>query len=452
MLPRVWSRLSTQSMRESEGSHNSYDVLILGGGPAGTATALALKRLDSSLRIALIEKGDYSGPRIGETLPPRAQAVLRGLGVWDAFIATSPVVSYGTRAGWGSATPHDNEFIFSRYGNGWHVDRNAFDAMLTAEAASAGVDVQLNTTPCGQPRYDRHWTMPVKSTSSSYELTSRFIVDATGRQSWFASRLGVRHQVHDQLAAIFAFYRFDPGSTHIDNYALIEASQNGWWYSAMLPDSRLAVAFMADVPHLRQIPWRNPEEWRLLAAKTSKTKERLDKAILSGKPSLCSAASQRLEYPAGEGWLAAGDAAGTFDPLSSQGIIKGLHSGICAARSICRYLHGGKSALADYADFIDREYSKYLEARRAYYRMEQRWPDSPFWQQRHEAVQSGAERQEHLQRSPDAGSARAIPRPLEERPRLFQDLSEVPRKANETVAELRNRTAGTDDCIPGIGS
>jgi flavin-dependent dehydrogenase len=343
------------------------------------------------LRVALIEKSDYSGVRIGETLPPHAQAVLRGLGVWDAFVATSPVMSYGTRAAWGSADAYDNEFIFSVYGNGWHVDRNAFDAMLTAEAINAGVDVRVNSAPCGLPRRDRYWTLPVSSKSATCELNARFIVDATGRHSWFASRLGVRHRLYDQLAAIFVFYQLAPGSTGSDNYTLIEASQYGWWYSAMLPQRRMAVAFMADAPYLRQIRWLSLEEWNSLSATASHTRQRISKAIAPGNPKLCSAASRRLESVVGEDWLAVGDAASTFDPLSSQGIIKGLHSGVCAARSICRHLRGHKLALVEYANFIERQYSKYLETRSSYYRLEQRWPDSPFWKQRHKGVQLGPE-------------------------------------------------------------
>lgn len=427
-------------MRESEGGHNTYDVVILGGGPAGTATGIALKRLDSGLRIALIEKSDYSSLRIGETLPPHAQAVLRGLGVWDAFIATSPVMSYGTRAAWGSADPYDNEFIFSLHGNGWHVDRNAFDAMLTAEAINAGVDVHVASVPCGSPRRHQGWTLPVRSNGAACELNARFIVDAAGRHSWFASRLGVRHQVYDQLAAVFVFYQCDQGSA-ADSYSLIEATQRGWWYSAMLPQRRMAIALMTDAPYLRQIQWKSLTEWPSLSASAVHTRRRLEDAFPLGTPMLCSAASQRLECVAGEDWLAVGDAASTFDPLSSQGIIKGLHSGICAARSICRYLRGHKAALVEYANFIDREYSKYLDARSAYYRLEQRWPDSAFWQQRQETIHLGPEHKLQL-----VSSAAAVPfcttRLPQEQVRLLMSLCEAPRRASEIAADFHRRTHG----------
>ena len=104
----------------------SYDVVILGGGPAGSATALALKRSDATCRVALIEKTDYSGLRIGEALPPPAQQPLTELGVWDAFLRRSPLESPGTRAAWGSARFRENQF--SPYGRGIWIGGFRFDA------------------------------------------------------------------------------------------------------------------------------------------------------------------------------------------------------------------------------------------------------------------------------------------------------------------------------------
>src|SRR5205085_1572204 len=103
-------------MKEPPPSGDCYDVLILGGGPSGTATALALLRRQPALRVALVEKSDYSAPRIGESLPPPAQLLLTKLGVWDAFLRRGPLESSGTRAAWGSAVFHENEFIYSPFG------------------------------------------------------------------------------------------------------------------------------------------------------------------------------------------------------------------------------------------------------------------------------------------------------------------------------------------------
>lgn len=345
----------------------SYDVAVWGGGPAGAAAALALRRREPALRLALIEKTDYSTRRVGETLPPPVQRLLTELGVWDAFLRRTPLAAYGTRAVWGSAHCHESEFVFSPYGRGWHIDRRDFDAWLVDEAERAGVDVFRSID------------------ARVANLHARFVIDATGRHSVFARSRGARHLIFDRLVGVVAFLRAGTSSVERDTYTTVEACEHGWWYTALLPQAEMAAVFMTDANLLSRLAWRRLEDWTRLTSLAPYTAQRISGMIALGEPSVHTARSQRLDIVAGDGWLAAGDAASSVDPLSSVGVMRALRSGVNAARAIGRHVSGHSSALTEYGARIAKEYDDYLVARATYYGMEQRWPHSPFWRCRHES-------------------------------------------------------------------
>src|SRR5215831_15381601 len=120
----------------------SFDVVVAGGGPAGAVAALDLSR--RGLRVALIEQSAYENPRVGETLPPELRKPLMELGVWERFLSSERLESYGIRSSWETRAARHRDFLFNPYGCGWHVDRACFDAMLANAAADAGAELLLS--------------------------------------------------------------------------------------------------------------------------------------------------------------------------------------------------------------------------------------------------------------------------------------------------------------------
>src|SRR4030095_11414104 len=104
---------------------NRFDVVVIGGGPAGTAVALAL--VTQGVSVLVVERSNYQQLRFGETLPPEIQPTLSRLGLWHGFLQAHHLRSVGIRSIWGSTEPYDQSFIFNPYNDGWHVDRRAFD-------------------------------------------------------------------------------------------------------------------------------------------------------------------------------------------------------------------------------------------------------------------------------------------------------------------------------------
>ena len=97
---------------------------------------------------------------------------------------------------------------------------------------------------------------------------------------------------------------------------------------------------------------------------------------------MSNAPSAYLDRPTGPDWLAVGDAASSFDPLSSQGIYKALADGLKAAEAITAWLDGDTGALDKYAAFVASRFADYRRNRAYFYAVERRWAGSPFWARR----------------------------------------------------------------------
>lgn len=357
------------------------DVAVVGGGPAGCAAALALRSHAPGLTAAVLEASDYAEPRIGETLPPPAAGLLARLGVWDAFQAQGHRPAYGTSAAWGDARPHDHDFFGAVHSVGWHLDRAAFDAMLASACVGRGVSVSRGTRVAGAARVDGGWRLDL---DGAPPLHARFVMDATGSSASFARRYGgARARVLDRLAGFVRFFRearpSEPGTR-------VEAFADGWWYTAALPGGLRVAACMADSDLARPLRLDEERGWLDALDRSPLTRALLEGAEPCGPPLVRAARTRHLDSPAGDGWLAVGDAASVFDPLSSQGVLKALRSGIFAAYAAGDLLtRGDERGMRRYEHFIRQEFAGYLRARSRYYAEERRWPDREFWRRRHAA-------------------------------------------------------------------
>lgn len=369
----------------------SYDVVVLGGGPAGSAAALALVQVRPELRVALVEASSFERPRIGETLAPGGRQLLEGLGVWE-HVRGCALESFATSAVWGSDRRHDNEFLFSARGNAWHVERTPFDAALAAAAAANGITVHERTRfTASSKRADGRWELTLArsgedtpaSDGENVVCDASVVIDATGRTACFASRQGAGRIVDDRLCGLARRFRVPHAA---DPTTLVEAAQDGWWYSAAIPGERIIAAWMSDADLIRRAGLKDANRWTARLERSRETLARLAGSTPETGVSVWSARSQRLANVAGDRWLAVGDAASAFDPLSSAGILKALYTGKIGAFAVLDLLGGNPRGLERYRAHVESEYATYLTTRTWFYNQERRWPHAPFWSRRRAPV------------------------------------------------------------------
>jgi flavin-dependent dehydrogenase len=349
-------------------------VAIAGGGPAGCATALALVRGGVTNVLLADVAARRAARRIGESIPPDTRRLLHRLGVLERFLADAHEPCLGSCSSWGTDDLGYNDFLFNPLGTGWHLDRQRFDAMLLDGVRAAGVDVR-------QTRFDLHDPPPARVT-----------VDATGTQSVVARSRGARRVVLDGLICVTGFFATSD-TAPLNRLTLLEAVDEGWWYAARVPNGEIVVAFASDVETIRRLDATRPTNWQAMFATTRHLAPALaDCPFLEETLRSSHAPSFILDRTAGQGWLAAGDAASAYDPISAGGIYKALDDGLRAADAIIATLGGSRTAMDSYHQSVRTRFDGYAANRNYFYAVEQRFPKSPFWNRRRAATSQAADR------------------------------------------------------------
>ncbi|WP_327098702.1 tryptophan 7-halogenase [Nocardia vinacea] len=344
----------------------TVDVVVVGGGPAGSATALGLARVGA--RVALYESSDYDQLRMGETLPPSVNPLLRELGVWEQFTALGSLPSYQTASAWGASLVSQRSFLFSPHGNGWHVDRARFDAMLAQAAADAGVRVLRGVRA-------RH----IERSSGGFEIEASepvhasMLVEASGRAARFGRGLGGKRAQLDRLVCAARVFLTRPSEPLGDTF--LEAVASGWWYASPLPGGHRIVACFTDARNAAQDRLRTPSGWAAAVAATRHIRHLTDRCPI-GEVRVISAASHQLRPCAGPGWVAVGDAALAVDPLSSGGVTFALRTATAATNALMNDHH------TDYLELVDNSATEYRKLRAEIYSWEPRFTCMPFWRDR----------------------------------------------------------------------
>lgn len=361
----------------------SADVLIVGAGPAGATAALNLAPYHC---VLLVESQAEPLQRIGESLAPAARRVLVDMGLWEDFLLQGHAPNHGTLSYWGNdGNPAYLDFLRDLDGAGWHLERMHFESWLRKHAQLRGANLITSARVKGIGATRDGWEARVCGGNGPLLVHAKAVIDATGRGSNIARNFGATRHRGDKLICTWLYGTDRRIASELSH---VEAEENGWWYSAPLPNRRRVLAFHSDADLdvskvARRTGWL-PEKASHLPGlrdvlETTQFMPNCDVRFTAAHSSV-------TDPPSGQGWLAVGDASLAFDPLSAQGLFHSLYTGLLGAEACHRGLNGDSNAWAGYANEISLIATAYRKHLQQWYGAERRWAHAPFWQRRKNIV------------------------------------------------------------------
>lgn len=337
-------------------NQENYDVIVIGGGPAGSTAATLIAQ--NGQRVLLLERDAEPTFKIGESLIPATYWTFKRLGMLNrlrrSHFPQKYSVQFYSRSGKASApfyffetNPHESSVT-------WQVLRSEFDQMLLDNAMENGVDVRRGVgvrkvifegkKAIGvviQNRGNSELSTPDKDTETVYGTV---IVDSTGQSSLIGRQLKL-NSVEPNLkkASLFTHYEGGHRDSGIDEGATLilhTEEKDSWFWSIPLPYNRTSVGVVGELDYLLQN--RRDSDGKLNAQKIfdeeldrcQPLKQRLEGAKQLFPIQTTKDFSYRASKIAGEHWVLIGDAFGFLDPVYSTGLFLALQSGEMAADTI----------------------------------------------------------------------------------------------------------------------
>jgi flavin-dependent dehydrogenase len=362
------------------------DVLIVGGGLAGSAAALTLARHDVSVLILEREPGPVW--KIGEGLLPEARPILQSLGIWQEFQAQRHLPSFGNRSVWGGPRLSETDSIFNPFGHGWYVDRVQFQRLLHEHVASVGAEIKYGVRVASSDTCKTGMVVRAKSNEQPLNISCRKVLDCSGRSAAVALSNGGRRYRVDYLTCVYTKVAdISASGMNVSNFTLVESAPDGWWYTVRLPQGKRLIAYLSDGDLINESGMTSLAKFKAGLMDTSALRE-----LCAGYENdsfeplkTVPAFSSKLEPVFGKHWIAAGDTAFSADPLSSQGLLWALRGGKRSAELVLSERSGNGGALSSYSLDLERQFNDYIKQRFKIYSAERRWSDRAFWKRRHQA-------------------------------------------------------------------
>jgi flavin-dependent dehydrogenase len=372
-----------------------YDVVIAGGGPAGSTVASLVKKYAPQLRVLVLEKAHFPRHHIGESMLAGATPVLREMGAYDKVNGYGFIEKLGATYVWGARREpwgfafdqiiehlaRQGRTLGSDYVKAWQVRRGEYDQLLLNHAAEMGAEVREGAQVL-QPRQDgasgRVVGVTYRDDRGLHEVESALFIDCTGQDALLGHRFKLRQ--YDEQMNNYALYGYWQNGKWQQEYIgtpehsriFIATSPRGWiWYIPLHRDV-ISVGFVTHRQTLKQMPAGPATLYHEEIAACPEIAALLDAAhlvrIAPDQPHDVMAIqdwSYTSRQMAGPGWALCGDAAGFVDPILSSGGMLAHELGQKAAYTVNAMFKANSDAqIDDYWRFYQETYRTNLTAYR----------------------------------------------------------------------------------------
>lgn len=315
----------------------SYDVAVIGGGPAGATAASLLAQ--KGRRVVLVDKAQHPRFHIGESLLPHTLPILERLGVAEEIAG---IGVYKPGAEFVSPDHRQRQTFLFRDSMepvlpfSYQVRRADFDEILFRNAAAAGAVLQENCTVTESRRSADGWDLTLSENGIPRKIHADYLVDASGRDGFLARQNGIRaRDSRHNSAALFAHYEnVSPDAWGAAGNISIYWFDHGWIWMIPLPDgvTSIGAVCMPDYLKTRNTSLEDfmeatlrlcPRAWDVL-----KEAKRISDVNGAGNYSYKAASAY------GDGYLLVGDSYAFVDPVFSTGVLLAMSSAERAADAV----------------------------------------------------------------------------------------------------------------------
>jgi flavin-dependent dehydrogenase len=315
------------------------DVLVIGGGPGGSTIAALLAERGKT--VTLIEKDKHPRFHIGESLLPFNVPLFDKLGVKED-VERVGMPKFGIEF---VSPTHKNRSLLE-FGDGWHknmsysyqVRRSEFDQILFKNAAAKGAETieECRVSTVDFPAEGGAVVTGTTADGVTREFRGRFLVDASGRDTFLASRLKLkqRNRRHESAAVFGHFTGAERLQGRAEGNISIFWFAKGWFWFIPLSDGTTSIGAVCRPDTLKNRDGDVTGLLRELIQMCPALADRLRDATLTGPATATGNYSYSADTIIGSQYLMVGDAAAFIDPVFSTGVYLAMNSGFLGADAV----------------------------------------------------------------------------------------------------------------------